>query len=64
MLPVVLMRRLWNLFQIYKGIPQLELPSKKSELRSKVCVAVETEIQAEALEYELSDEDYIDISER
>ncbi len=42
----------------------MDLPASKLELRSKVCVAVESEIQTEALEYELSDEDYVDISER
>ncbi|XKL59635.1 hypothetical protein PGB90_000651 [Kerria lacca] len=53
-----------KVLSIYKGTPQLDLPPTKSELRSKVCIAVETEIQTEALEYELSDEDYVDISER
>lgn len=50
--------------QIYKGSPQFDIPPTKLELKSKVCTAVESDIQTEALEYELSDDDYIDISER
>lgn len=33
-------------------------------LKQRVCMAIEAEIQAEVMEYELSDDDYLEISNR
>ena len=63
-LSLVLALRTWQLFQIYRRTVQNSADQAPSiaRMRDEICSAVEAEIQNEVVEYEISDEEYVEVS--